>query len=143
MYLYAMVAPPTGTHDVVITASSTIPGVFVEAANYINVTQSIPSNHVSTTVNNQSSYAVGPLSTGINSWVVGAVGATAVSGASQGIGISVAAPNFVRIDPNHNHVNFLVDSNDFTRGSDSFNVSGLFAPHSAGMGIMAELPLAQ
>jgi len=73
LYFFALVAPQTGTNNLVFTTQNTVGDVIAEVADYTGVSQAIPSNYVVAQPMGQSSFSVGPLSTGVNSWIAGSV----------------------------------------------------------------------
>jgi hypothetical protein len=133
-YLFAVVAPPTGTNNLSITTSASPSYILVEAADYTDVNQVIPSNIAFNTATNQTSFSVGPLTTGTNSWITGAI-------ANTGSAVSIASPNVIR-DATDRGARVIVDSNGPTGGSDTVNASVQFS-NSAWLGIIAELAPAQ
>ncbi|MCG2645267.1 MULTISPECIES: putative Ig domain-containing protein [Bradyrhizobium] len=74
-YLYVLVAPPTGAHNIsVTTAPGFIGTINIDAADYTGVEQTIPVNYLYDTDAGQNSITIGPLHTALYSWVVGGIG---------------------------------------------------------------------
>lgn len=132
-YLFAIVAPPTGTNNVSVTTSASPSFIVVEGADYTGVNQAIPTNVATSTAMGQTSFSAGPLTTANNSWIAGAI-------ANTGSNPTIQSPNVARDSTNGARV--LVDSNGTTGGSDTVNATVQFS-NSAWLGIIAELAPAQ
>jgi len=128
-YLFALVAPPTGTNNVSITTSATVSGMVSEAADYDNVAQTLPTNIVSNTVTGQTGFSVGPITTGADSWITGAIGNTSGT-------VAISAGASIRDNTNTSHV--LIDSNATTGGTATVSANEPFS-FSAWLGIITEL----